>query len=60
MQLVESVRDLGQHGPFKPPAEHGLDEVGGVWGCVVHHGMNAHENKRPRANAVELYYSRGE
>ncbi|CAM9622894.1 unnamed protein product [Sphacelaria rigidula] len=27
MQLVEMVRDLGQYGPAKPPAEHGLDEV---------------------------------
>eukprot|EP00904_Undaria_pinnatifida_P003098 jgi/Undpi1/1278/HiC_scaffold_11.g04670.m1 len=27
MQLVESARELGQYGPAKPPAEHGLDEV---------------------------------
>lgn len=27
MQLVESVRDMAKHGPSKPPAEHGLDEV---------------------------------
>lgn len=27
MQLVESARDMAKHGPSKPPAEHGLDEV---------------------------------
>lgn len=32
MQLVEMVRDLGQYGPAKPPAEHGLDEVNLVLG----------------------------
>lgn len=27
MYLVSSVRDLAQHGPYKPESEHGLDEI---------------------------------
>jgi hypothetical protein len=27
MYLVNAVRDLAAHGPAKPEAEHGLDEV---------------------------------
>ncbi|CAM9925944.1 unnamed protein product, partial [Discosporangium mesarthrocarpum] len=27
MQLVGAVRELAKHGPMKPEAEHGLDEV---------------------------------
>lgn len=34
MQLVESARDLGQYGPFKLPAEHGLDEVSSPLFCM--------------------------
>lgn len=35
MQLVEAAKDLFEHGPAKPPAEHGLDEVNTVPNCEL-------------------------